>query len=151
MWKTTFGFFCGLRIFVSHFSQFLLHLVNQNHSLRIVLVNIFTHVKKLLLLFPIVSKFVKWKPEHGYGVVFYLWSSNIFLFLCFCFVPIHVCRPFFIPYYTLISLIPYTQWRTLVGTKGSHGSPKLLIIYIYIYIYIYNIIFIKLYIYIFIV
>ena len=52
MWKTAFGFFYGLRIFVSHFSQFLLHLVNQNHSLRIVLVNIFTHVKKIAFAFP---------------------------------------------------------------------------------------------------
>ena len=59
-------------MFVSHISQFLLHLVNQNHNMRIVLVNIFTHVKKLLLLFLIVSKFVKSKPEHVCGVIFYL-------------------------------------------------------------------------------
>jgi len=28
-----------------------------------------------------------------------------FFIMCFCFVQIYVCRPFFIPYYTLISLI----------------------------------------------
>jgi len=59
-------------MFDNHFSQFLLHLVNQNHSMRMVLVNIFTHVKKVLLLFPIFSKFVKPKPEHAYGVIYYV-------------------------------------------------------------------------------
>jgi len=45
-----------------------------------------------------------------------------FFIMCFCFVQIHVCRPFFILYYTLISFIPYTM---SVIQKHTHSLQEL--------------------------
>jgi len=45
--------------------------------------------------------------------------------MCFCFVQIHVCRPFFIPYYTLISLISLIPYTMSVIQKHTHSLQEL--------------------------
>jgi len=84
MWKTTFVFFCDLCIFVSHFSQFLLHFVNLNHSLRIVLVNIFTHVK---ICYCFSRLFLNlWNENQSmHMVLFFIYDLPIFFYYVFLF------------------------------------------------------------------
>ena len=82
--KNNFCFFCGLRIFVSHFSQFLLHLVNQNHSMRIVLVNIFTHVKICFCFSRLFLNF--WNENQSMRMVlFFIYDLPIFFYYVFLF------------------------------------------------------------------
>jgi len=84
MWKIAFVFFCDLRIFVSYFSQFLLHLFNLNHNLHVVSVNIFTHVK---ICFCFCRLFLNlWNENQSMRMVlFCIYDLPIFLFYVFMF------------------------------------------------------------------
>jgi len=55
--------------------------------------------------------------------VFMIFQSILFMFLCF--VQIHFCRPFFIPYSTLISLIFLIPSTMSVIQKHTHSLQEL--------------------------
>ena len=84
MWKTGFVLFCDLRIFDSHFSQFLLHLFNLNHTLRVVSLNIFFRIKNCFCFCRLFLNL--WNEDHSMRLLlFCIYDLPIYYFYVFMF------------------------------------------------------------------